>query len=361
MGEREQENGARDQETVPLPVLLSLSRCCSSPCPRSLFPFSPVPLSSSIARVASPTSRIRILPPIRRALDAGNPVVALESSVLAQGLPIPANAEAAQRMVRAVEAAGAIAGITAVSRGVPTVGLEQSELERFLRREGVRKVSARDLGPAVAQGADGATTVAAALVIAGLAGIRSFATGGIGGVHRQLPGSSSSARDESADLEELARTPIVVVCAGAKSILDLEATWERLDTLGVPVVGVGTDEFPGFFTARTGIRLSIAVDSARAVARVADAHFGLGRVQAVLVVQPPPQNVALDGEVVDRAVEAALGRAGRENVRGGDVTPFLLAEVSRETEGKSLETNLALLEANARLAAEISVAMSGRH
>jgi pseudouridylate synthase len=304
---------------------------------------------------------IRVLPQIRRALDAGHPVVALESSVLAQGLPIPANADAARRMVRAVEDAGATAGITAVACGIPTVGLEATELERFLRRDGVRKVSARDLGPAIAQQADGATTVAAALVIASRAGIRAFATGGIGGVHRVLQGASAATRDESADLDELARTAMVVVCAGAKSILDLEATWERLDTLGIPVVGVGTDEFPGFFTAQTGIRLSVAVEGAGDAARIAEAHFAMGRAQAVLVVQPPPRNVALDGEVVDKAVKAALARAGRENVRGGEVTPFLLAEVSRETEGKSLETNLALLEANARLAAEISVAMSRRH
>ena len=281
--------------------------------------------------------------------------------MLAQGLPIPANADAARRMVSAVERAGATPAITAVSCGIPTVGLEPQELERFLRRDGVRKVSARDLGPAIAQQVDGATTVAAALVIASRAGIRVFATGGIGGVHRQLPGSSPMARDESADLDELSRTPMVVVCAGAKSILDLEATWERLDTLGVPVVGVGTEEFPGFFTASTGIRLSVNVQSAHDVARIAIAHFALGRSQAVLVVQPPPRNVALDGDMVDRAVKAALARAGRENVRGGEVTPFLLSEVSRETGGKSLETNLALLEANARLAAEISVAMSRRH
>lgn len=311
--------------------------------------------------MTSPTSGIRILPHIRRALDAGNPVVALESSVLAQGLPIPANADAARRMVLAIESAGATAGITAVACGIPTVGLEPEELERFLRRDGVRKVSARDLGPAIARQADGATTVAASLVIASRAGIRAFATGGIGGVHRQLPGSSGVSRDESADLDELARTPMVVVCAGAKSILDLEATWERLDTLGVPVIGVGTEEFPGFFTATSGIRLSVTVENAGEVARIAVAHFRLGRIQAVLVVQPPPRNVALDGEVVDRAVKAALARAGRENIRGGEVTPFLLAEVSRETDGKSLETNLALLEANARLAAEISVAMSRRH
>lgn len=255
-------------------------------------------------------------------------------------------------MVGAVEGAGAVPGITAVVGGEPTVGLETAELERFLAGVNVRKVSARDLGAAVAQRADGATTVAAALAIASLAGIRVFATGGIGGVHRQLPGSSGI--DESADLLELASTPMIVVCAGAKSILDLPATWERLETLGIPVVGVRTGEFPGFYTANTGIRLSVAVESAAEVARIAESHFALGRTQSVLVVQPPPADVALDAEVVESAVEAALERAGREGLRGGEVTPRLLAEVSRKTDGKSLKTNLALLEANAKLAAEIA-------
>ena len=211
----------------------------------------------------------------------------------------------------------------------------------------------------MAQKTDGATTVAASIAIAALAHAPVFATGGIGGVHR------GSGRDESADLDELARTPMIVVCAGAKTILDLPATWERLDTLGVPVVGVGTDEFPGFFTAHTGIALSTSVSSAAEVARIAEAHFGLGRTQAVLVVQPPPANVALAADVVARAVEVAMSRAVRDGVRGGAVTPYLLAEVSKETGGKSLATNLGLLEANAALAAEIAgqlpSASSGRH
>ncbi|MEX2151835.1 MAG: pseudouridine-5'-phosphate glycosidase [Gemmatimonadaceae bacterium] len=302
------------------------------------------------------------MPHIRRALDAGNPVVALESSVFAQGLPVPANADAARRMVAAVENAGAVAAITAVVCGQPVLGLEPNELERFLKRDGIRKISARDLGSVVAGRGDGATTVAASLALASMAGVGTFATGGIGGVHREIPGAmpSSWVRDESADLQELARTPMVVVCAGAKSILDLPATWERLDTLGIPVVGFGTDEFPGFFAATTGIRLAVSVDRAEQVARIAAAHFGLGRMQAVLVVQPPPANVALDAEVVDRAVRTALKRAGREGVRGGEVTPYLLAAVSRETGGKTVDANLGLLEANARLAGEIAVEMGGR-
>ena len=265
-------------------------------------------------------------------------------------------------MVGAVEKAGAVAAITAVVCGELTVGLEPAELERFLGMRGIRKVSARDLGAAVAQRADGATTVAAALVIASAAGIATFATGGIGGVHREMPGAAPTSwvRDESADLAELARTPMVVVCTGAKAILDLPATWERLDTLGIPVIGVGTDEFPGFYTATTGIRLTVSVEQPAEVARIAAAHFALGRLQSVLVVQPPPPTVALDGRLVEGAVKKALERAQRAGVRGGEVTPYLLAEVSRETAGKSLETNLALLEANARLAAEIAVELGDR-
>src|SRR5687767_13154732 len=180
-------------------------------------------------------SALRVFPPVADALAWGRPVVALESSVLAQGLPIPANREAAQRMVGAAERAGALAAITGVVQGICTLGLEEYELERFLQRDGVRKVSARDLPVAMAQRADGATTVAASLSIASAAGATVFATGGIGGLHRDAP------FDESADLDELARTPMVVVCAGAKSILDLAATLERLETLGVTVVGYGTD------------------------------------------------------------------------------------------------------------------------
>src|SRR6185503_18654037 len=304
---------------------------------------------------AARSSHIRILPHIRRALDAGDAVVALESSVLAQGLPTPQNAAAARRMVDAIEQAGAVAAITAVVCGAMTLGLEPTELERFLKRTNVRKVSARDLGTAIAQRADGATTVAAALAIAWSAGARVLATGGIGGVHRELPGASSGSwvRDESADLNEMARTPMIVVCAGAKSILDLPATWERLESLGIPVIGVGTDELPGFYTAHTGTRLTTSVAAPAEAARIAAAHFAMGRRESVLVVQPPPVDVAIE-YVVEEAIDRALERAGREGVRGGEVTPYLLAAVSRETGGRTLETNLGLLESNARLAAEFA-------
>ncbi len=291
---------------------------------------------------------IRVLPRISRALAGGEPVVALESSVLAQGLPCPENSDAARAMVDAVEQAGAVAGITAVARGIPTVGLEPDELDRFLRREGVRKVSARDLATAVAARADGATTVAASLALASAVGIQVFATGGIGGVHRDV------AFDESADLAELARSPMVVVCAGAKSILDLEATWERLETLGVTVIGYRTSELPGFFTAETGIRLETRVDDARDIAAIWRAHRALGRRQSVVVVQAPPEQHRLPREMVEAAVERAREEARRNAVRGAAVTPFLLSEVTRLTNGGSLAANVSLLRENAALAGAVA-------
>ena len=295
---------------------------------------------------------LRVLPDIQRALDARRPVVALESSVLAQGLPKPHNREAASRMVRAVEHAGAAAAITGVVDGVPSLGLTAHELERFLAQTGVRKVSARDIPITVQQRRDGATTVAASLAIGRAAGALVFATGGIGGVHRGAP------FDESADLAELADTPMIVVCAGAKSILDLAATAERLETLGVPVVGFGTDELPGFFTAQTGIMLSARVDSAAEVGELFRAQRELGRRQAVLVVQAPPAKHALAREVVEAAVDQALADSERQRIRGAALTPFLLSAVTRITGGGSLVANMELLEQNAGLAGEIAVALS---
>ncbi|WP_461415076.1 pseudouridine-5'-phosphate glycosidase [Gemmatimonas sp.] len=298
------------------------------------------------------TLRLRSTADIAAALERGGAVVALESSVLAQGLLPPFNREAATRMMRAVEEAGATPAVTAIVRGVPQLGLESDDLERFLARDGVRKVSARDLGIAMADGADGATTVAATLAMCALSGIEVFATGGIGGVHRDAP------FDESADLVELARTPVIVTCAGAKSILDLPATLERLETLGVPVVGYGTDDLPGFFSVSTGLRLSARLDTPAAVARAWKAHRALGRTSAMLVVQPPPAEHAVPVDVVEQATAAALAAARDAGIRGAAVTPFLLADIQQRTNGRSVQANLALLEHNARLAGQIAAALS---
>jgi len=281
--------------------------------------------------------------------------VALESSVLAQGLPIPANAEAARRMVEAVEAERATPAITAVVAGVPALGLTNEELLRFLRREHVAKVSSRDLGPVIANGGDGATTVAAALTLCRVAGVSCFATGGIGGVHHE------PRFDESADLIELSRSPIVVVCAGVKSILDVHATVERLETLGVTVVGFRTDEFPGFYCASTGISVPARADSVREIVSIFRAQRGVAHPGALLVVQPPPADVALSREEVEGAVAHALRDARAVNLRGSAMTPFLLGAVEKATGGRSLSVNLSLLAQNARLAASIAVELGGAH
>jgi len=302
-------------------------------------------------------------PSVRNAIDRQGPIVALESSVLAQGLPIPANGEAAQLMLRAVESRGATPAIAAISRGRPTFGLEGEDLRRFLCRDGVRKVSSRDLGAAMSQRADGATTVAATLVLARLANIHVFATGGIGGVHRRSRREmeqNAQVRDESADLLELSRSRLIVVCAGAKSILDLGATWERLETLGVPVVGYRTNELPGFFTAETGIPSSVRCDTAADIVALARNHWSVGNEQSVLVVQAPPAKHAMPGAEVETAIAEALTEAERKGIEGPAMTPFLLAAVGRLTNRRSLDVNLALLENNAALAADISCSLAAQ-
>ena len=300
---------------------------------------------------------MRVTPDVAAALRGGTPVVALESSVFAQGLPAPANREGADRMMRAVRAAGAVPAVTAVARGVASAGLETEELERFLRGVRVRKLSARDVPLAMAQGADGATTVAAAMLIAHGAGIEVLATGGIGGVHR------APAYDESADLLELARTPVLVVCSGAKAILDLPATAERLETLGVPVIGYRTDEMPAFYARTSGIPLAARAESAAEVAAAWRMHRALlRRPQGMVVMQPVDASVALSAAAVRRDVRTAERRASSKKVKGAARTPWMLAAVDAATKGKARAANLALLEANAALAAAIAqalVTMSG--
>jgi len=289
---------------------------------------------------------------VARARATGRAIVALESSVLAQGLPIPDNRAAHDRMATAITGAGAVPAVAAVVAGTPMLGVEPADLERFLARDGIRKASARDLATAIAQGADAATTVAATMCLAHRAGVGIMATGGIGGVHRGAP------FDESGDLIELARTPVVVVCSGAKAVLDLPATLERLETLGVSVVGFGTDELPGFFTQETGLRVPGRVDTVAELAAVVRAHRMLGRPTGILVVQPPPAASALPRAVVEDAVEAALQLASVRRITGAAVTPLLLDAVAAATGGRSLVTNLSLLEANATLAAQLAVHLS---
>ena len=255
-------------------------------------------------------------------------------------------------MDAAVRDAGAISAITAVVRGQAAAGLAPDELARFLSGKGVSKASARDLSAAIAERGDAATTVAAALLLCRSSGIDVLATGGIGGVHR------APAFDESADLLELSRTPMMVVCAGAKSVLDLPATVERLETLGVTVIGYRTSEFPGFHYARTGIPVPTRQDDIAGVVATYRAQRALGHPAAVLVVQQPPPEAALEREVVESAIADALSAARVAGIRGKDATPWLLAELGRATGGRTIHVNLALLEANARLAAELSARLA---
>ncbi|HEX6314577.1 MAG TPA: pseudouridine-5'-phosphate glycosidase [Gemmatimonadaceae bacterium] len=292
---------------------------------------------------------------VSQARSDGRAVVALESSVLAQGLAAPHNAEAARRMDLAIRAAGAVPAITAVVAGEPCAGLEPEELARFLDSTSrADKASARDLSVAIARRRDAATTVAGALVLCHAAGIPVFATGGIGGVHR------APAFDESADLIELARTPMIVVCAGAKSVLDLPATAERLESLGVTVLGYQTGEFPGFHYANTGIPVPSRVTNIEEIVDVYHAQRSLGHPGAILVVQPPPPDEALPRDLVEAAITQALEAARVSGVRGAATTPWLLSELARVTGGRTIRVNLALLDANARLAAEIAVQLARR-
>ncbi len=294
---------------------------------------------------------IQLSPEVRAALDGGRPVVALESTVLAHGLPRPRNLEVGLALEAEVRAGGAVPATVGVLAGVPRVGLSAAEVERMATAQGVLKLSTRDLAVATARRADGATTVAATMWLADAAGLSVFATGGIGGVHR------GEAHDVSADLTELGRTAMVVVCAGAKAILDLPATREALETAGVLVAGWRTDELPAFYSARSGLPVDVRVDTAEEAAALWAAQQELGTPGALLLCVPPPATHALHADEVDAAIRRALALAGEQGVRGKEVTPFLLRAVAEETGGRSLEANVALLRNNARVAAEVARAI----
>lgn len=291
---------------------------------------------------------LELSPSIANAINAGAPVVALESTVIAHGLPWPRNLELAKRLENVVCEEGAVPATIAVLGGRMRVGLGPAELEHLAQSSQVRKLTRRDIPVAIAERADGATTVSATMRIAQMAGIRVFATGGIGGVHR------GDHTDVSADLPELARTPMVVVCAGAKAILDLPATLEWLETHGVIVAGWGTDEFPAFFTRSSGLPLEVRVEDAGQVAAIADAAWRNGIVSSVLVTVPAPADVAMPANRMEAAIGEALARAERAGIRGKATTPFLLRQVAEISGGESVESNLALLEQNARIAARIA-------
>ncbi len=293
-------------------------------------------------------------PDVAKARQLKAPLVALETTVVTHGLPYPQNVELARDMEAQVRAHGATPATIAVLEGMIQVGLNDTQLDSLTQQDELLKISRRDYATALARKLSGGTTVAGTLIAAAAAGIQVFATGGIGGVHR------SPEFDISTDLQELSRTPVIVVCAGAKAILDLAATLEYLETMGVPVVGYKTDEFPAFYSLSSGLPVSVRCDSPDEVADLAKAHWSLGINSALLVVVPPPTEVALPVEEVEISINQALFEAEEQGIRGQEATPFLLGRVSELTGQASLKANLGLLLNNARVAAKIAVALSAQ-
>jgi pseudouridine-5'-phosphate glycosidase len=296
--------------------------------------------------------KLAVDPEVAAALAARRAVVALESTVIAHGLPRPQNLAAARDLEDEVRGLGSTPATIAIADGQAVVGADDALLKRLAEDAGVAKVSLRDLAPVLARRGVGATTVAATVEIAARAGIAVMATGGIGGVHR----GAERSFDESADLEAIARNPVCVVCAGAKLVLDLALTLERLETLGVPVVGYGTDELPAFYVRSSGLPLPHRVDDALAAARVVREQ--LARGAGIVIAVPIPASDALDRREAEAEITRALAAAERQGVRGAALTPFLLGQLSDATGGRSLAANLSLLRANARTAAQIALALA---
>ena len=296
-----------------------------------------------------------VAPEVAQALAEGRPVVALESTIISHGMPYPKNVQTALLVEQTIRDNGAVPATIAIIGGRLKAGLSTEEIE-YLGRTGraVAKASRRDLPALVARGADGATTVATTMIIAHMDGIRIFATGGSGGVHR----GAELTMDISADLEELAQTPVMVVCAGAKSILDLGLTLEYLETKGVPVIGYGTEELPAFYTRKSGFGVDYRVDSPAELAAVYAAQRELGYKGGMLVTNPIPEEYAMDKAVIDAAIEQALAEAKAQGVHGKETTPFLLARVVALTGGNSLESNIQLVLNNARLASLTAAALA---
>ena len=296
-----------------------------------------------------------VAPEVAEAVAAGKPVVALESTIISHGMPYPQNVETALKVEEIIRENGAVPATIAVIGGRLKAGLSKDEIE-YLGRKGheVTKASRRDLAVLVSRKADGATTVTTTMIIAHMAGIQVFATGGIGGVHR----GAQQTFDISADLEELAQTPVMVVCAGAKSILDLGLTLEYLETKGVPVIGYGTEELPAFYTRKSGFGVDYRVDSPEELAAMFAAQRDLGYKGGMLVTNPIPEEYAMPKDVIDAAIEQALRECKEQGVHGKETTPFLLARVVELTGGDSLESNIQLVLNNARVAARTAAALA---
>jgi pseudouridylate synthase len=293
---------------------------------------------------------LALSPEVRDAIASGHPVVALESTIITHGMPWPENAATARLVEQDIRREGAIPATIAIMDGKLKVGLTDADIARLGQDASVHKASRRDIAAFVASGQAAGTTVAATMLIAEIAGIAVFATGGIGGVHR----GAETSFDISADIEELARTPVCVVCAGAKSILDLPKTLEALETRGVPVWGFGVDELPAFFSRSSGLRLDRRFDAPSDIASALKVQRALGLRQGVLVCNPPPAELALPRSVMDDHVGRAIAEARAAGIRGKDETPFLLKRINELTGGRSLEVNVALIRSNAGLAARIA-------
>jgi pseudouridine-5'-phosphate glycosidase len=288
------------------------------------------------------------------AIEKGEAVVALESTIISHGMPYPQNVETALQCEKFISEGGAIPATIGIIKGRLIVGLTEEEIEYMGKEEGIVKVSRRDLPFIVARGGDGATTVAATMIIAALAGIKVFATGGIGGVHR----NAQETFDISADLQELANTNVAVVCAGAKSILDIALTLEYLETYGVPVVGYQTEEFPAFYTRKSGHAVDYKVESAEELAQAIKAKWDLNLNGGIVVANPIPEADELDSELITQAIDDAVREAEAQGIQGKETTPFLLAKVKDITAGESLTANIELVYNNSRVAAELAVALS---
>ena len=294
---------------------------------------------------------LEISPEVQAALAEGKPVVALESTIISHGMPYPQNVETAMNVEQIVRQNGAVPATIAIIGGKLKAGLSADEIE-YLGKKGyaVTKASRRDLPVLVARGEDGATTVATTMIIAAMAGIKVFATGGIGGVHR----GAEVTMDISADLEELARTPVLVVCAGAKSILDLGLTLEYLETKGVPVIGYGTEELPAFYTRKSGFGVDYRLDTPEEVAAAFRAKLEMGLGGGMLVTNPIPEQYSMDPDVINKAIDEAVAEANAQGIRGKQTTPFLLAKIKDITGGDSLASNIRLVYNNAALAAKVA-------
>jgi pseudouridine-5'-phosphate glycosidase len=289
---------------------------------------------------------------VKRAIKIGLPIVALESTVITHGLPRPLNLSLARDMEQAVRNEGATPATIGVLDGVIHIGLNETEMDRLANEKEAIKIGPRDFAQAIVNSAAGGTTVAGTMFVAQTAGIKVFATGGIGGVHRE------ARFDVSADLQALATIPMIVVCAGAKAILDLPATLEYLETMGVPVVGFGTEDFPAFYSRESGLEVSTRLDTPQAIAEFAQTHWGLGMRSAVLVVNPIPAEEAIPRSEIEPLIARASEEAVKQNIHGKALTPFLLQRLNELTHGRATRANLALLLNNAHLAAKIAHALS---